>query len=205
MPTQTFFNLPKKKQELLLKSARNEFTNTSFENASINQIIKEAGISRGSFYMYFHDKEDLYFYLLEQSKQFFEKELEHIVDETHGDLFLIFEKMFEKVICYCSKKNHYLFFKQVFTNINGRSEQRLFFVKENTTNNRLKRDEFLKKIDKSNLNIEEMEDLEEIVGLLLGMTLHTLIHSFHKNLDKEELIDSYHRKLNLLRYGMEKK
>ena len=49
MPTQTFFNLPKKKQELLLKSARNEFTNTSFENASINQIIKEAGISRGSF------------------------------------------------------------------------------------------------------------------------------------------------------------
>ena len=25
------------------------------------------------------------------------------------------------------------------------------------------------------------------------------------NLDKEELIDSYHRKLNLLRYGMEKK
>ena len=90
MPTQTFFNLPKKKQELLLKSARNEFTNTSFENASINQIIKEAGISRGSFYMYFHDKEDLYFYLLEQSKQFFEKELEHIVDETHGDLFLIF-------------------------------------------------------------------------------------------------------------------
>ena len=81
----------------------------------------------------------------------------------------------------------------------------MFFAKENTTNNRLKRDEFLKKIDKSNLNIEEMEDLEEIVGLLLGMTLHTLIHSFHKNLDKEELIDSYHRKLNLLRYGMEKK
>ncbi len=59
VPTQTFFHLPKEKQKTLLKAAINEFTQYSFENASINQIIKEASIPRGSFYMYFRDKEDL--------------------------------------------------------------------------------------------------------------------------------------------------
>ena len=36
-----------------------------YEKASINQIIKEADISRGSFYQYFEDKDDLYFFLID--------------------------------------------------------------------------------------------------------------------------------------------
>ena len=40
------------------------FQKKSYDDASINQMIQESDISRGSFYMYFHDKEDLYFYLL---------------------------------------------------------------------------------------------------------------------------------------------
>ena len=49
MPSQTFFNLSKEKQEALLEAAKTEFTKVTFHDASINQIIKEAGISRGSF------------------------------------------------------------------------------------------------------------------------------------------------------------
>jgi TetR/AcrR family transcriptional regulator len=51
VPTETYLNLsPAKRQR--------------FSDASINQIIKAAGISRGSFYQYFVDKEDLYLYML---------------------------------------------------------------------------------------------------------------------------------------------
>ena len=64
MPSSTFLNLPAEKQEKLLEAATREFTRRPFNEASINQIIKDAGIPRGSFYMYFTDKEDLFRYLV---------------------------------------------------------------------------------------------------------------------------------------------
>ena len=58
MPSSTFLNLPAQKQEKLLEAATREFSQRPYTEASINQIIKDAGIPRGSFYMYFTDKED---------------------------------------------------------------------------------------------------------------------------------------------------
>lgn len=205
MPTQTFFHLPKEKQKTLLKAAMHEFTYHSFENASINQIIKEASIPRGSFYMYFHDKEDLYFYLLEQSRKLFEKQLFMIIAEEKGDLFQTFERLFESIVDYCSKKSHRLFFKQVFANINSRAEKRLFPMKKDVFDPQNTHKLFLGQIDKNKLKVQTEEDLEEIVGLLFGMTLHTLVHSFAVDETKEEVMRSYQRKLELFKYGMEKR
>lgn len=64
MPTQTFFNLPIDKQKRLLDAASTEFSRVPLTEASINNIIKLAEILRGSFYQYFKDKEDLYYYFL---------------------------------------------------------------------------------------------------------------------------------------------
>ena len=64
---------------------------------------------------------------------------------------------------------------------------------------------FLEQIDVSKLNVQCEDDLEEIVGLLFGMTLHTLVSSFTSDKTKEEIMISYRRKLTLLRDGMEKK
>ena len=64
MPSATFLNLAQEKQEKLLEAATREFSSRPYNEASINQIIKDAGIPRGSFYMYFQDKEDLFRYLM---------------------------------------------------------------------------------------------------------------------------------------------
>ncbi|HZK24709.1 MAG TPA: TetR/AcrR family transcriptional regulator [Oscillospiraceae bacterium] len=64
MPKTTFFNLNKEKQSKIFQAAVQEFSLCSFKEASINQIIKQAGISRGSFYQYFRDKKDIYLYML---------------------------------------------------------------------------------------------------------------------------------------------
>jgi len=69
MPTQTFFNLPEEKRNAIIAAARREFSLHVFEEASINQIIKDADISRGSFYMYFEDKADLFMFLFESLKK----------------------------------------------------------------------------------------------------------------------------------------
>lgn len=51
----------------LLEAALDEFTTKSFEEASLNSIIKNAGISKGTFYYHFQDKQALYLFLLESS------------------------------------------------------------------------------------------------------------------------------------------
>lgn len=55
------------RREELLEAALNEFTVKCYEEASLNTIIKNAGISKGTFYYHFTDKQALYLYLLEAS------------------------------------------------------------------------------------------------------------------------------------------
>ena len=66
MPTQTYHNLPPEKRERIFGAAVEEFSNHSFSQASINRVVKAAGIPRGSFYQYFTDKEDLYLLVMER-------------------------------------------------------------------------------------------------------------------------------------------
>lgn len=56
-----------KSLELLMDESLKEFCEYSYENASLNRIIKSAGVSKGSFYYHFKNKEDLYQHLLTKS------------------------------------------------------------------------------------------------------------------------------------------
>lgn len=69
MPKDTFFNLPEDKRALICRVAVDEFANYSFDQASINRIVAEAGIAKGSFYQYFTGKKDLFLYLLKVATQ----------------------------------------------------------------------------------------------------------------------------------------
>lgn len=65
MPKDTFFNLPKEKQERIIEAAIDEFATHPFHQARVTAIAEQAGIAVGSFYQYFEDKMDLYKYLME--------------------------------------------------------------------------------------------------------------------------------------------
>ncbi|MBU1144387.1 MAG: TetR/AcrR family transcriptional regulator [Firmicutes bacterium] len=86
MPSQTFFNLQITKQNKILEAAKKEFSKVPFAEASINQIIKEANISRGSFYMYFENKYDLISYILEFFRITLRNYMLKIIPSVDGDL-----------------------------------------------------------------------------------------------------------------------
>lgn len=69
MPKQTFFNLPSEKRETIVNAAVDEFVQYGLENASTNRIVENSGISKGSFYQYFEDKQDVFMYLLSVLEQ----------------------------------------------------------------------------------------------------------------------------------------
>ncbi|MBW6466564.1 MAG: TetR/AcrR family transcriptional regulator [Brevefilum sp.] len=67
MPTDTFTNLPIEKRNLILHLAIEEFAGHPYHAASISNIVREAGIAKGSFYQYFADKKACYRYLVEMA------------------------------------------------------------------------------------------------------------------------------------------
>jgi AcrR family transcriptional regulator len=87
MPSSTFFRLPEEKRTRLVNAAWEEFTQVKFADVSINRIIQNAHIPRGSFYQYFQDKEDLFTYLLNEIRSSFLQTLRSALVEVDGNLF----------------------------------------------------------------------------------------------------------------------
>ncbi|MCR3923473.1 MAG: TetR/AcrR family transcriptional regulator [Firmicutes bacterium] len=87
MVKQGFRNLSVAEQERVLEAALDEFADKEYEAASLNRIIQNAGISKGSMYHYFQNKEDLYMYILstvmEEKKQFLMHTLPTLVKPNH--------------------------------------------------------------------------------------------------------------------------
>ncbi len=98
MPTQTFFRLPEEKRARLTEAAWKEFTSVRFADASINRIVRDAHIPRGSFYQYFGGKEDVFFLLLDSLYEACLGLAARALDDAKGDLFdavpLVFERLF---------------------------------------------------------------------------------------------------------------
>lgn len=78
MPKQTFLNLPEEKRRNIVDAAIEEFAEYGLENASTNRIVANSGISKGSFYQYFEDKQDVFMYLLSVLEQ---EKLEYFKDK----------------------------------------------------------------------------------------------------------------------------
>ena len=80
MPTERFNKLPEEKKKAIRDAAMEECIRVPFEKVSINKIIQNAGISRGSFYTYFEDKRDLVRYIFSDTAD----KLKILLDEVRG-------------------------------------------------------------------------------------------------------------------------
>jgi AcrR family transcriptional regulator len=74
MPTATFNKLPAEKQDRVLQASVKEFGMRNVREANLSNIVKDAGIARGSMYQYFVNKDDLYVYVYDTLRQ---KRAEH--------------------------------------------------------------------------------------------------------------------------------
>lgn len=57
------------KRQQILEGARRVFISVGFDAASMNDITREAGVSKGTIYVYFQNKEDLFEALIEEERQ----------------------------------------------------------------------------------------------------------------------------------------
>lgn len=94
LPNKTFFNLPQERQEEIIRVSIREFANHDFDSASLNRIINNLEVAKGSFYRYFDNKTDLYIFLIDYT---IKKQLDYITDfeaeEEHLDSIAIAKKL----------------------------------------------------------------------------------------------------------------
>ena len=87
MPSERFKRLPEEKQKKIRDACMAEYTRTTIEKASLNRMIEDAGISRGSFYTYFDSKWDVLGYLCESFiNEFYECGV-RCLEEAQGDIW----------------------------------------------------------------------------------------------------------------------
>lgn len=202
MPTITFLKLPKEKQDKIIEASIKEFSRVLLKDASINKIIKDAEISRGSFYTYFKDINDLYIYSLKQYKEQFQEQLKKTIEQTKGNLIETTKITYEKIIDKCTKEKE--IFKNIFLNINYNISIRTRLECE-TLEEKYKLIELLNKIDKTNLNIKTEEELFYIIDIIIGFIIHGLIEIFLDNKDKELIKEKLDKQLEILERGISRR
>ena len=196
MPSDTFLRLNDEKKKKLIDASFKEFSLYNFNDVSINRIIKEAGISRGSFYMYFVDKKDLYFYLLEQHLEILINNMKNDLIKNKGDLFKMFQNNIKEEFN-SFKNNNINFFKKSLENVTIMEESKKTF---GFRDKRLLR-ELIPNINLELLNDNAKKHIEVIFAINMNLLMVTLIKLLKSDSLDEEILKDYYEQLDILKYG----
>lgn len=202
MPKLTFYNLPEEKQRNLILAAQQEFSNAPLPEASIANIVKSAGIPRGSFYQYFEDKEDLYLFLLDRMMKKRKSQFEKILQKCNRDLFEGILEFYKVSL----KEEEELpgFKKNVFLNMTNKAENTFAKIMTNEDSDEAF-NEIEALIDVSKLNISGDKELYHLLKIIFAVTMRNRVEKFSKNLSYEEAAANYEIELNLLKKGLSRK
>lgn len=88
MPLQTFFNLDNERKKQILQASYEEFAFSTYQLASVSNIVKKLGVAKGSFYRYFENKFDLYSYLI---RSVYEMRMDQLDDPLEKEDLSFFE------------------------------------------------------------------------------------------------------------------
>ncbi len=107
---EAFRALPKEKQRRVLNAALAEFAQKEYKRASTDQIAARAGISKGSLFYYFKNKQTLYIYLVRQLQAMIERHLD--MEKLRGitDFFEMLEYAIEEKAAMLRRMPHMMEF-----------------------------------------------------------------------------------------------
>lgn len=192
MPKQTFQNLPEDKKKKILEAAKNEFSRVSITEASINNIVNEANIARGSFYQYFESKEDLLLFMINEASEEVKKMVDIKIKEK-GDIFETFIFFYDKIIKTCKSNKDRKFYKTVFSNLKANDNIILGKAKEEIY------DSLLKNTDTS--QFKNKEDIIILIDMLNAITRWTIIQTVTGK-TPTDMRDKYIKQIEYIKYGI---
>ena len=199
MAKQTFLNLPEDKRNMVVSALKKEFSRVPLKDALVSNIIIDAKIPRGSFYQYFNDIEDAFYYIIgEYSKDIKRKLLEHL-EKNKGDIILSYRELYLYILNVIDNPDDKEYFENIFLNMNYEIEK-MFAPNFNDGLNLI-----LNHVDISKLNISSKFGLGYILDIIESIMMTNIIQSYKRNLSKEKNKEIFERELALVCAGILKK
>ena len=165
MPSSRFFKLPDEKRSKILRAVHSELAEFPVDELSINRIIHSASISRGSFYQYFKDKDDLLEYVFSDFRQVMTREIKASIERNQGDMFEVGMDILKKIVAMGSREENRRIFVNVFSYVKvaQSSLERVIADEEALV------DGFVRYIDRSRLKFTSDEEVRELMKLGLAL------------------------------------
>lgn len=199
MPKETFFNLDESKRNKIMEAAMVEFQQNPLRKSRVSNIIKGASIPRGSFYQYFEDLDDLYYYVIDESFETIYHAGTRFSDVT-DDLFefsiISFEYDYKGFI---DDKRHQ-FMMNVFKSISTNEEYIVNFKK-------MRRDYImgiLDKMDLSGIRLTKEEDLIKMYRMIQELKRSVIHRSIVHDSSKEVVFEEFRWFLDIIKNGLMK-
>lgn len=204
MPTERFKRLPAVKRAKIRAAALREFSRVPYDKVSINQIILNAKISRGSFYTYFEDKRDVVQYLAEDIWAKIRDYCDEALYIEKGDYFKMMMDVFDFLIGQSRETQEMIGLAYNIFSYQDNMEIIGFPGLEKPfcgTQDNEALTWMYGKLDKSRLRTKTIEEFT-ILGGMSALLMIASMKMFYDNPEKlDDIRENYIKGLELLKYG----
>ncbi len=199
MAKQTFLNLPEEKRTKIMNSLKKEFSKSALKDALVSNIIKDAEIPRGSFYQYFNDIEDAYYFVIDDYSKSIKKYLLENLVINNGDIILAYRNLYKYILEMINSEENKDYFEKIFLNMSY-EVQSMFTPNFNDGLNLI-----INHVNISKLNISSKFGLGYVLDIIESTLMNNVIKSYKRNLSREKNIEIFEKELALICVGILKK
>lgn len=200
MPKRRFYNLSYEKKQRIINSAINEMSRVPFTEISINRIIQEADISRGSFYQYFEDKNDLISEVMSGYKDMMLEEIRNFLINQSKDIFELFIHIFKTTILFTESERHE---KLICNFLNSVKNDAEFFCKITGEKDiEYAMNMIISLVDTSNYRYSTKEDLINLMEIISAVICKTYIKITKRPESKSIFFQDFKHQLSMIQNGI---
>lgn len=211
MPSKIFENLNENKKKRILQAAIEEFSKRPLMKSTSSSVIRNAEISRGSFYQYFDNIRCVYSYMLRELWLDYRGQLINSLSKQHGNLYnglmdfagLYLQDVFESEYTDLFK-NLFLHYTYVMYQDKPSQDEPYQIFDEFRSDVPPEENDVL---DVINIGELKLDDSEEIISLIhyLIITLHeSIVQGMLNHYDREAVLKLYQKRLDWIYFGVKK-
>ncbi len=181
-----FFDLKKEKQDRMINAALKAFAINGYKRASTDEIVKDAGISKGLLFHYFDTKLGLYEFVYDYGVRYLIMEMSAAISQKETDFYTLYE---QKEMCKIQALKNYPYMQQMINrSMQEEDSEAVSVIMERRDSYRLKIAEIMQQADMSKFadGVDTLK-LRKIIDFTIEglMTERFQEHAF----DVEKLMD----------------
>lgn len=182
---------PEERKKELVDTAERLFVTQGYEQTAISDIVKEVGVSQGTFYYYFDSKEDVLVAVLERNIAVMESDLVQIAERSDLDEAVKLNSMINSFISSSTSGKKILGY--IHEEKNAALRRKLIRIRPLARISPSIADVISKGVSKGRFNVARPLETSYLLLMLIASALHMFYHSEalreSKGIEQESKVD----------------